>query len=128
MFVGAIEAEFRRWFETNLEAFRGRTLFVGCSGNFTIEQILGKVAARVYSNDVSIYSPFLGNYLAGQEFSCRIKDPAWEWLEPFLTENPGAAIVLLFELLKWEPRKNLYQTRIYDEIIGTWEWCFEKTV
>ena len=127
MFIGAIETEFRRWFALNKEAFRGRTLFVGCSGNFTIEQLLGPVAGEVHSNDVSIYSHFLGHHLASQPFTCRIKEPEWEWLQTFIEENAGAAIVLLFELLKWHPRKNAYQQRIYDEILGTWEYRFEKT-
>jgi hypothetical protein len=128
VFIGAIESEFRRWFRLNREAFRGRTLFVGCSGNFTIEQLLGDVAGAVHSNDVSIYSHFLGHHLAGQETRCAIKDESYKWLEVFLNENPGAAIVCLFELLKWEPRKNLYQQRIYQEFLDTWEFRFEKTV
>jgi len=127
MFVGAIESEFRQWFALNRQAFAGRTLFVGCSGNFTIEQLLGPVAGAVHSNDVSIYSHFLGNHLAGQPFNCRIKDPAWEWLSVFLDENPGACIVLLFELLKWERQKTLFEQRIYREILDTWECRFEKT-
>lgn len=36
--------------------------------------------------------------------------------------------MLLFELLKWEPRKNnLHQKRLYDEYLDGWEWRFEKT-
>ena len=128
MLVGAIESEFRRWFDLNKAVFQGRTLHIGCSGNFTIEQLLGPVAGAVHSNDVSIYSHILGHHLAGQETWCRIKDPAWEWLGVFLGENPGACIVLLFELLKWERQKNFYEKRIFTEMQATWEYRFEKTV
>lgn len=128
MFVGAIEAEFRRWLDLNKEAFRGRNLYLGCSGNFTIEQILGPVAGGIHSNDVSIYSHFLGHYLAQAPFDATVKLDEWKWIEPFLEANPGAAIVLLFELLKWERCKNFFEKRIYDEMLATWEYRFEKTV
>jgi hypothetical protein len=127
MFIGAIESEFRRWFDLNKEAFRGRTLFIGCSGNFTIEQLLGSVAGAVHSNDVSIYSHFVGHHLAGQPVTCAIKDPDYEWLRPSLEANLGAAVVLLFELLKWDPAKNIYNKRIYDYLRGEWQAQFEAT-
>jgi hypothetical protein len=128
MFIGATESEFRRWLSLNKECFRGRTLFVGCSGNFTIEQLLGEVAGAMHSNDVSIYTHFLGTRLAGQPVTCAIKDPAYEWLRPSLEANLGAAVVLLFELLKWDPAKNTYNKRIYDYLRGDWQAQFEATV
>ncbi len=128
MFVGAIEAEFRRWFALNQERFRGRTLYVGCSGNFTIEQLLGEVAGAMHSNDVSIYTHFVGHHLAGQPVRWAIKDPAWEWLTPYLTENLGAAVVMLFEMLKWDPSKNIYNKRVHGELLRSWPEMFQKTV
>ena len=128
MFVGAIEAEFRRWFSLNSPAFAGRTLFVGCSGNFTVEQLVGSVAGQVHSNDVSIYTHFLGHHLAGQAHEWRIKAAEWKWLAPYFDLNPGAAMVLLFELLKWDPARNAYNRRIHDHMRGSWDSQFAQTV
>lgn len=128
MFIGAIESEFRRWFRLNAEVFRDRTLFVGCSGNFTIEQLLGDMAGAVHSNDVSIYTHFLGHHLAGQDMPVQVKDPQFAWLQPYLDRNAGAAIVLLFELMKWNPEKNIFSSRVYHAIRDNWDANFDKTV
>ncbi|WP_180542185.1 putative antirestriction adenine methyltransferase [Nevskia soli] len=126
MFIGAIDSEFRQWLDLNKEAFRGRTLFVGCSGNFTIEQILGEASGSAHGNDVSVYSHFVGHHLAGQPFRWAIKDPAWAWLQPWLEENPAAVVVILFELFRYPP-KNAHNKRLYDNIINQWEHYFRKT-
>lgn len=42
-------------------------IIVGCSGNFTIERSISKlVKCPITSNDVTIYSSYLGKYLAGE--------------------------------------------------------------
>ena len=43
-FVGSINAETRRWLGNNGPAFDGRKVYAGCSGNFTVEQILSRYA------------------------------------------------------------------------------------
>jgi hypothetical protein len=36
-FVGSINAETRKWLGNNGAAFDGRQVYVGCSGNFSVE-------------------------------------------------------------------------------------------
>lgn len=127
MFIGAIDDEFRRWLGTNAEQFKGRRIFVGCSGNFTIEQIIGEGAAEVHSNDVSIYSWYLGRHLSGEANDWRILKPEWEWLKPYLERNAGAVAVQLFELLRWPPEKNAHNRRLYRQRVQNWDAEFEKT-
>ena len=56
MFIGSINSKVRDLLFDNREIFRGRQVCVGCSGNFTIEQILSGVDCRVHSNDISLYT------------------------------------------------------------------------
>ncbi len=43
-------------------------LYVGCSGNFTVEKVICPLKKfRLHSNDVILYSCCLGRYLSGQQ-------------------------------------------------------------
>jgi hypothetical protein len=114
-FVGSINAETRKWLGNNGAAFDGRQVYVGCSGNFTVEQLLSRYApkARIWGNDVSIYSSALGAYLANQPFELSVKDDEYKWLEPYLEEVEGkaAAIMVLLEALKYENANNAFKAR-----------------
>ena len=61
-FIGSINAETRKWLGNNGAAFEDRQVYVGCSGNFTVEQLISRYApkARIWGNDVSLYSGALG--------------------------------------------------------------------
>jgi hypothetical protein len=114
-FIGSINAETRKWLGNNGPAFDGRQVYVGCSGNFTVEQLLTRYApkAQVFGNDVSLYSGVLGAYLSGQDFRLEIQEEDFRWLEPFLgdLEWQAAAILVLLEALKYEKANNLFKAR-----------------
>jgi hypothetical protein len=114
-FIGSINAETRKWLGNNGAAFDGRQVYVGCSGNFTVEQLLTRYApkAQVFGNDVSLYSGVLGAYLSGQDFRLEIQEDDFRWLEPFLEDLEGkaAAVLVLLEALKYEKANNLFKAR-----------------
>ncbi len=115
-FIGSINAETRKWLGNNGQAFDGRQVWVGCSGAFTVEQILCRYApkARIRGNDVSLYSSALGAYLAGQDFKLSVREEKFSWLHPYLgdVEARAAAVMVLFEALKYEQANNLSNTAI----------------
>ena len=114
-FIGSINAETRKWLGNNGPAFDGRQVYVGCSGAFTVEQILSRYApkAQIWGNDVSLYSGVLGAYLSGQTFRLEIQEDKFAWLEPFLQDEEGkaAAMMVLFEALKYEKADNPFKVR-----------------
>ena len=105
-FIGSINAETRKWLGNNGHAFDGREIYVGCSGAFTVEQIISRYApkARMWGNDVSLYSSALGAYLANQSFRLEVQEEKFAWIEPYLIdeEAKAAAVMVLFEVLKYE--------------------------
>src|SRR5262245_52354752 len=101
-FVGAIDTPLRQYLGTNARHIAGRTVFCGCSGNFTIEGLVAGHAARIYSNDVGLYSVVLGEHLVGRRARVELQAPEFEWLAPFWAENQAAAMIVLFEALKYE--------------------------
>jgi hypothetical protein len=114
-FVGSINAETRKWLGNNGAAFNDRQVYVGCSGNFTVEQLLSRYApkARIWGNDVSIYSGALGAYLANQPFELSVKEDEYKWLEAYLEDVEGraAALMVLLEALKHENMSNAFKAR-----------------
>ena len=102
-FVGSINAETRKWLGNNGPAFDGRQVYVGCSGNFTVEQLISRYApkARIWGNDVSLYSGALGAYLADQPFNLTVREEDYQWLEAFMEDGEGkaATVMVLLEAL-----------------------------
>ena len=116
MFVGSINSKIRSLIFTEKELFRGKKICSGCSGNFTVEQILQGLDCHIWSNDIAMYSSLIGNHLAGKPMRLEIADPVFEWLSPYI-EKGGvermAAVFLLFEMLKQEKGNNLQQIRLH---------------
>jgi len=117
MFVGSINSKIRSVLFTEKHLFKDRKICVGCSGNFTVEQILQGMGCQIWSNDIALYSSLMGNYLAGKEMRLEIKEPGYNWLEPYIAVDGISrisAVFLLFEMLKNEKRNNLAQIRLFD--------------
>ena len=131
-FIGSINAETRRWLGNNGPAFDGRQVWVGCSGAFTVEQILSRYApkARIWGNDVSLYSSALGACLAGQDFNLSVREEKFAWLEPYLidVEAKAATVMVLFEALKFEKANNLFKQRHWSHYLNNFQDFHQATV
>lgn len=131
MFVGSINAKIRNLIFTEKKLFQGKKVCVGCSGNFTVEQILQGLDCEIWSNDVALYSSLIGNYLTGKSMRAEIIDPAYSWLVPYMEDNGIgriAAVSLLFEMLKNEKANNLQQIRMFDHYRGNFDSYHQKSV
>ena len=130
-FIGSINAETRRWLGNNGPAFDGRQVYVGCSGAFTVEQLISKhsSSSKIWGNDVSLYSSVLGAYLAGQTFSLEVREEKFAWLEPYLAdeEAKAATVMIIFEMLKYEKDKNLFQHRHWAHYLNNFESFHQGT-
>lgn len=130
MFVGSINAKVKNLIYAERDTFRGKKVCVGCSGNFTVEQILSGVGCEIWSNDISLYSSLLGNHLAGNEMRVGVRDGRYSWLKPYL--EPGgieriSAVSLLFEMLKSEKASHLNQIRLYDHYRNNFKKYHEQS-
>ena len=131
-FIGSINAETRKWLGNNGAAFDGRQVYVGCSGNFSVEQLLSRYApkARIWGNDVSIYSGALGAYLANQPFELSVQEEDYKWLEAYLedVEGQAAAIMVLLEALKYEKANNAFKARHWAHYCNNFAQFHQATV
>ena len=131
-FIGSINAETRKWLGNNGPAFDGRQVYVGCSGNFTVEQLISRYApkARIWGNDVSLYSGALGAYLADQPFNLTVREEDYQWLEAFMEDGEGkaATVMVLLEALKYEKANKPFKARHWDHYRQNFSQFHQATV
>jgi len=126
----------RSFFFTHAKLLAGRRCFIGCSGNFTIEQILTRVAptAELHSNDVSLYSGVIGAALTQTPFPVRNIVPEMEWINDYLSEGPVpgpldvSTVILYLEMLKYEKQKNDYTKGMWGSYLKKWPELHKKTL
>ena len=135
MFIGAINHKLRQFFWEHAPQLDGRDVYIGCSGNFTIEQIISRCcpSARIYSNDVAFYSSVLGYALKGCELDLKIKDDRYNWIEAYmngLAAGPGqvSSLLLLMEMLKFEKLNSDYSERMWTHYLQSWSALFKQTL
>ena len=110
MFIGAINSKIRNLIFTEKNLFSEESVCVGCSGNFTVEQILHGLHCKIRSNDIALYSSLIGCHLVGKPLKAAVVDHRYLWLAPYMEEGGVsriAAVALLFEMLKHEKGNNL---------------------
>lgn len=132
-FIGSINDKLRKFFWTHAPALEGRKCYIGCSGNFTVEQILSRrcKSAEIYSNDVSLYSGALGYMFTGSPFELEITNPELEWANEYIARGPAemvSTLLVLLEMLKFEKRSSLYAERMWSTYLLNFESMMKKTL
>ena len=89
MFHGSIPDDVRRILHQLVADWRCQDVYVGCSGNFTVERVLAETGRfRIHGNDVTLYSSVLGWYLSGARIPISLK-PEVEDDFPWLADCMG---------------------------------------
>lgn len=119
MFLGTIEPEIRSIVNEHTRNWETNEYWIGCSGNMTIERFLHAPGVKLHSNDVSVYTTALGNYLSGQPVELALKDEsadALSWLEPYLVDDADklATMMLGTRFLDMVGKTGKYYERMMD--------------
>ena len=130
MFVGAINHRIRTLLHNERSVLAGRSICVGCSGNFTIEKILSPLGVEIHSNDISLYSTLIGNHLAGRETRLEVANERYAFVREYLRDEVSkiAAAALVFEMIKHEKQNNLQQIRLFNHYRREFEGLHSASV
>jgi hypothetical protein len=136
VFHGSIPADLRAIIYEHAADWPDTDLFVGCSGNFTIERVLhARPGERrpIHGNDVQAYSSAIGWWLSGRPLPYALKDEHRDelaWLEPYLTTSTDtlASLMLGTRFLQFVGRRGLYYERMVAATIGQFPTMHAKTV
>jgi len=131
-FIGSINDKLRKFFWTQAPILDGRRCYIGCSGNFTIEQIITTRApgAEIHSNDISLYSSVVGFALTCRKLPMQVVNPEIAWAQEYIDRgNPEAiaTLLLLLDMFQFEKRKNPYSIRMWETYLTQWETLHTKT-
>jgi len=75
MFTGTTPPEVRNLLNEVLKEYKGKDVYIGCSGNFTVDRLAHYRGFNVRSNDVSLYSKIASDVLLHKESKFEIEHP-----------------------------------------------------
>jgi hypothetical protein len=133
VFQGTIPPPLRSIVHEHAGTWPAGDVYIGCSGNLTLERTLAPLGRQVHSNDVNPYSCALGWYFSGQPLDYRLKDDSREalgWLEPSLDGGVGtlATLMLGTRWLDWVGRTTPYHQRMVAAYQQQWPQMHAGTV
>ena len=130
MFIGAINQDLRCILFEMAKKWKDKEIYVGCSGNFTVERVLWKAGVKnLHSNDVSLYTCYIGKYLAGEKLDVEIADKNYEWLHDYMKGpiDTIAAFLLCSEMFKYVDRHEPYFKRLHAAYMDQFGKLHEQT-
>lgn len=98
MFRGSVPTMVFRLTDEHVREWTSDTVYVGCSGAFTVERHLAQYGKKLHSNDVLLYSAAIGGYCSGNPYPLALTEQGREevpFIEPYLDE-PDSALAAMF--------------------------------
>ena len=133
MFRGTLPADAQNIVMEIVKSWGVDTVYVGCSGNMTIERGLYNAGIKnIHSNDVTIYSCAIGNYFAGDNLELNAKEDIPEeyrfMLKRFGSNAEKLATVLLMSKFQVNMYKDVeYYKKQIEEAEKQWDDMIDKT-
>lgn len=134
MFHGSLPDSVQQIMGDCIRDWKCTDIYVGCSGNFTIERMLkGVTNARLHGNDVTIYSCLLGRYFSGAPLNARFNENyegPMEFIQEYMkTDLDIATCVLLLSKMSTYlgSKPNPYYVRMIEAYKDQWPELFDKT-
>ena len=119
MFQGTLPSKAIKIIGNIVKEWNVERVYVGCSGNFTIERSISSLLdCKITSNDVTIYSSYIGKYFAGQSLEAlKIKDGydgQCNFLRDYMKNDTEkvATMILAADILPYAIFKNAYNDRM----------------
>lgn len=134
LFHGSIPADMRSLIREYAGLWPSdKDVYVGCSGNFTIERVLHPLGRTLHSNDIQGYSSALGWYLSEGRVPFTIREE-WEddlaWTAPYMENDLDriATLMLGTTFLPLIGKSGVYPARMLDAYQRQFPHVHAKTV
>lgn len=134
MFYGSIPADVQNIMANTIKDWKCTDVYVGCSGNFTVEKIISPLKKfALHSNDVILYSYCLGKYLSGEHFDVDLTDEGLNkisWIGEYLKTpiDRLATILLMSGIVKYMDKDNPYYLKMYNAYVKQFATLHAQTV
>ena len=113
-FTGSLNAEARKVVSEIVNGWNAEKFYIGCSGNYTVEQLIQQKDAEIYSNDIALYSVAIGRYLTGQSLDVALLGEELAFMQPFISTPLDliATLMLCTQYFQFEGRATPYHERM----------------
>jgi hypothetical protein len=134
MFHGSIPSSVQQILGDIVKGWNVSDIYVGCSGNFTIERVLdGMTTAKIHGNDVTIYSCLLGAFFSGQFMNARFREDysgPMAFVKEYMKDDASiiSVALLLSKMANYLSAKpNPYYEKMISAYTAQWKTLFEST-
>ncbi len=134
MFHGSLPDSVQMIMGGLIKDWKCQDIYIGCSGNFTIERMLKNVtSAKLHGNDVTIYSCLLGRFFAGKPLEAGYNESyegPMEFVKDYIkTDADIITVVLLLSKMSvyLGSKSNPYYERMIEAYKDQWSMLFENT-
>lgn len=133
MFRGSLPGDMQRIIKQHVGEWEVSDVYIGCSGNLTIERTLAPLGKRLHGNDILLYSAAIGTYLAGVFTEYSISEYGLEefpWIDRRFEsdEEKLATLLIMSRLAMAAGKKNAYYDRMRTAHEAQWDKLVDKTV
>ena len=134
MFYGSIPGEVQSLIVGTVMDWDCSDIFVGCSGNFSVEKVLSPLGKfHLHSNDVLMYSYYIGQYLANKSFQMTLSNLGEDkipWVKDYLKTPVDclATMLLISAVVRFMDKNNKYYEKMYREYIKQFPKLHTATV
>ena len=135
MFYGSVPAEAQAIMNKIVKAWDVTDIYVGCSGNFTLEKFIGPLGKfRLHSNDVTMYSQCLGAHFLREHVPLELSEEGaaqFPWLQDYMKTDVDrlATMLLCSRIVAYTDKgENPYYNMMLEESIRQFPVMHEKTV
>ena len=135
MFYGSVPAEAQAIMNKIVKAWDVSDIYVGCSGNFTLEKFIGPLEQfRLHSNDVTMYSLCLGAHFMREHVPLELSEEGeamFPWLPEYMKTDVDrlATMLLCSRIVAFTDKgDNPYYKMMLEESVRQFPTMHEKTV
>ncbi|MDV6237617.1 hypothetical protein CH379_018445 [Leptospira ellisii] len=132
-FIGSVPPEARAILVDLLSKVeKSRNIYVGCSGNFTVDRILSGLGFKVHSNDVSLYSKLIADIILNKNTLLKCSDPTYNSVfQNWPKDSKFRSLVEVMFVLKtskFRPQKNDFQKEMWESYLEKGNEFYERTL
>jgi len=132
MFTGSVPQDARLIIYDEIKHIdKSENIFVGCSGNFTIDKIASNVGFKVHSNDVSLYSLAIADIVLNKSSKVTVKDSVLKEVFDTWENNKYKLLIeimFVMNICKFSGAKNDYQKQMFNSYMEKNGQFYERTL
>lgn len=120
-FTGTTPQEVRILLHDLMKNVEQKSVYVGCSGNFTTDKLMASMGFDVHSNDVSLYSKLIADIILNEDTELEVINPDLKLIFDKWDDSRYKKLIQVMFAMRlsgFQERKNEYQQAMYNAFVS----------